>query len=104
MAILSDNECLRRLRKLWADAYRVYHNEVEDAVVLKWAHRPEHWAEHAIRSWGWSYLAAEAVVRNCRSFRTRAARAVAAKAMAATTGEDAFDPLMPTAPAREGSA
>jgi hypothetical protein len=81
MAILSDEECLKKLRKLWKEAFHL-HTDPEDSVLLNWAHHPEHWAEHAIRSWGKSYYMAEAVVRHCRSLRTRAARAVTAKALA----------------------
>jgi len=96
MATPTDAECLKRLRALWKEAFHV-HDDPEDAVVLRWAHHPESWAEHAIRSHGKSWHMAEAVVRHCRSLRTRAARAVAAKALDATTGADPFDPLMPVA-------
>jgi hypothetical protein len=102
MATLTEDDCLKRLRNLWKEAFHV-HDEPEDSVVLNWAFHPESWAEHAVRNHGKSWHMAEAVVRHCRSLRTRAARAVTAKAQSAT-GEDAFDSLIPTPPTAEGTA
>lgn len=117
MAVIPDDEILRRLRKLYKDAFHVHH-EPSDAEVLRWADAPELWAEHEIRHLGKSFHMAEAVVRNCRSLRGRARRAAEAAAgsvleltseledllklerahdeLPAAAGADPFDPLMPT--------
>lgn len=94
MAVLSDDEILRRLRKLYKDAFHIHH-EPSDADVLRWADTPELWAEQEIRHRGKSFFMAEAVVRNCRIWRVRARRAFEAAA-AAAAGADPFDPLMPS--------
>lgn len=117
MAVIPDDEILRRLRKLYQDAFHIHH-EPSDADVLRWADSPELWAEHEIRHRGKSFLVAEAVVRNCRIMRKRARRA-AEKAAADVLelreeladlvgqarladeiprGTDPFDSLIPTEP------
>lgn len=93
MAVLSDDEILRRLRKLYKDAHKLPY-EPSDIEVLRWADHPELWAEQEIRHRGKSFFMTEAVVRNCRIMRSRAHRAVEAAA-AAAAGTDPFDPLMP---------
>ena len=102
MARLSPEQCLRTLRVLYRDAFKVH--DFNDTQVLNWANSPELWAEHKIRHAEWSFYAAEAVVRNCRRLRKRAAAAVAAAP--APAGTDAFDPLMPEccAPTEEASS
>lgn len=96
MAVIPDDEILRRLRKLYQDAFHIHH-EPADADVLRWADHPELWAEHEIRHRGKSFHVCEAVVRNCRIMRSRARRAAAAIAPA-PVGTDPFDPLMPSEP------
>lgn len=93
MAVIPDDEILRRLRKLYQDAFRI-HFEPADADVLRWADAPELWAEHEIRHRGKSFHMAEAVVRNCRIMRGRARRAAEALAPL-PNGTDPFDHLMP---------
>jgi hypothetical protein len=88
---INPEACLGRLRVIYRDAFKC--PPASDAIVIAWATRPELWAEHQIRFYGWSFHAAEAVVRNCRSLVKRAALAAAPSDLAA----DPFDPLMPTA-------
>ena len=84
-----------RLSRLYRDAFKV--DPASPEHVLKWAESPELWAEHQIRFRNWSWHAVEAVVRNCRALRTRAAQAHAEGLIPAipTNGADPFDPLMP---------
>lgn len=89
---LSPEQCLAQLRVLYRDAFKI--DTFDDNSVLLWANSPELWAEHQIRHRGWGYHATEAVVRNCRILRKRAALAVLTAAPA-PAGTDAFDPLMP---------
>ena len=124
MAVIPDAEILRRLRKLYQDAFRI-RNQPSDADVLRWADSPELWAEHEIRHRGKSFHVAEAVVRNCRVMRGRARRAAdvaaaadiyndlhrraaeadeIAVAVAATIGTESFDPLVPSRPTACGGA
>lgn len=74
MSVRSPEQCLGRLRVLYRDAHKC--PPASDALVMSWATHPEAWAEQQIRHRGWSYFAAEAVVRSCRVLRTRAALAV----------------------------
>jgi hypothetical protein len=97
MAVIPDDEILRRLRKLYTDAFHIS-TEPADADVLRWAESPELWAEHEIRHRGKSFHVAEAVVRNCRIMRSRARRAVEAAGAHRLDGTDPFDALVPTEP------
>ena len=101
MPVLSPQQCLQTLRVLYRDAFKV--QDFNDTQVLTWANSPELWAEHKIRYAEWSFYAAEAVVRNCRRLRKRAAAAAAAPA---PEGTDAFDSLMPACctPTEEASS
>ena len=81
---------LHRLRKLYRDAWHC--DPDSDALVLSWAEKPEAWAEIQIRHRGWTWLATEATVRQCRQLYRRAAQAAPTP-----PGVDPFDPLMPTA-------
>jgi hypothetical protein len=65
-------ECFKKLRGLYIDANRC--EPTDDHKVIDWATHPEHWATQQIAHRGWHYLAAEAVVRQCRILRNRAAR------------------------------
>jgi hypothetical protein len=65
---LSPEQCLGRLRVLYRDA--------SDALVVAWARTADTWATYAIRHYDWSFLVAEAVVRQCRSYVKRASLAV----------------------------
>jgi hypothetical protein len=76
MAAISPPQALQRLRNLYRDAFKVAPATDQDA--LDWASHPEIWATHQIAFRGWSFLAAEAVVRQCRILRKRAAVAAAA--------------------------
>lgn len=76
MAPLTPNDCLARLRVLFRDAQRCEPHD--DHQVLSWADNPDLWATHQIAHRGWSFMAAEAVVRQCRSLRKRARQAVEA--------------------------
>lgn len=78
MATLSPQQCLQRLRQLYRDAMKVA--PINDQAVLDWAKQPELWATHQVQHRGWSYAAAEAVVRACRIYRKRAAMAAALEA------------------------
>jgi hypothetical protein len=80
MATLTPQQCLQRLRQLYRDAMSTA--PVDDAAVLSWAKQPELWATQQIQHRGWSYPAAEAVVRACRIYRKRAAIAAAEGAQA----------------------
>ena len=91
---------LARLRNLYRDAFKVPLDSVTNDAVIAWAQHPEHWATIQIRHRGWSWHAAEAVVRQCRILLKRAtiaaeAAALAAAAEAEAAGIDRFDPLMP---------
>lgn len=66
----SPEQCYRRLAALYRDAHKIEPESPE--VLLAWAHKPEIWAEHKVRYGNWSYWAAEATVRQCRSLRKRA--------------------------------
>lgn len=92
MPLVTPEHCLKRLRVLYADAFKIH--TFDDHSVILWANNPELWAEHQIRHRGWSFYAAEAVVRQCRSLRKRAALA-AGITPPISTGTDPFDPLMP---------
>lgn len=74
MAALTPKECLSRLRVLFRDAHKAH--ALDDHQILDWADHPELWATHQIAHRGWSYNAAEAVVRQCRTLRKRARLAV----------------------------
>lgn len=76
MAALTPKECLQRLRVLFRDAHKA--TPLDDHQVLNWAEHPDLWATHQIAHRGWSYLATEAVVRQCRSLRKRARQALEA--------------------------
>ncbi len=73
MATLSPQQCLQRLRQLYRDAIKV--TPANDQAVIDWAKQPELWATHQVKFRGWSYAAAEAVVRACRIYCKRAAMA-----------------------------
>jgi hypothetical protein len=75
MAPLTPAESLARLRALFRDAFKCAPSS--DAAVLEWARRPEHWATLQIQHHGWSFLACEAVVRQCRILSKRAQLAAA---------------------------
>ena len=73
MAPLTPQQALAKLRTLYRDAYK--HDPANDQVMLDWAAKPDSWATCQVRHFGWSFLAAEAVVRQCRILLPRAARA-----------------------------
>lgn len=73
MPALSPEQCLSKLRTLYRDAFKC--TPADDQAVLDWAASPESWATWQIRQFGWSFLATEAVVRQCRILHSRAARA-----------------------------
>ena len=75
---LTPQECLSRLRVLYRDAHHC--NPPSDDLTLAWARTADSWATYAIRHYGWSYIAAEAVVRHCRILIKRATLAVAGAA------------------------
>lgn len=75
MPPLTNIQALQRLRTLYRDAFKC--DPDSDEVVIRWAHAPELWAQHQIIARGWSWHAAEAVVRSCRVLRKRAAIAAA---------------------------
>lgn len=70
MAPLTPTEALRKLRTLYRDAFKCA--PANDQAVLDWARSPELWATQQIAHRGWSFPAAEAVVRQCRILRKRA--------------------------------
>lgn len=74
MAFKSNYDCLQQLRTLYRDAMKC--DPVDDESVIAWAEKPEVWATMQIAHRGWSFHAAEAVVRQCRILRNRAARAI----------------------------
>ena len=78
MAAATPEQALQRLRNLYRDAFKCA--PADDDAVISWARRPELWATHQIAHRGWSYNAAEAVVRQCRIYVRRAARAVEVQA------------------------
>lgn len=92
MAVLTPEQCLGRLRVLYRDAFKI--DTFDNNSVIAWAEHPELWAEQQIRHRGWSYWAVEAIVRQCRAYRKRAAIA-ALTAIPPIPGNDPFDPLMP---------
>jgi hypothetical protein len=73
MSPLSPEQCLSKLRALYRDAFKC--DAADDQAVLIWAKAPESWATWQVRQFGWSYLATEAVVRQCRILHSRASRA-----------------------------
>jgi hypothetical protein len=73
MSALSPKDCLSKLRALYRDAFKC--DAASEQAVLDWANSPESWATWQIRQFGWSYLATEAVVRQCRILHSRASRA-----------------------------
>lgn len=90
-------QCFRDLRALHSSAFKT-HLYADPSVVLEWANHPELWAEYQIRYRGWSFHAAESVVRQCRILRKRAALAIATYE---PTGSDPYDPLMPSRPTQQ---
>jgi hypothetical protein len=78
MAPLTPQQALAKLRTLFSDAHKA--QPQDDHQVLDWADHPELWATHQVAHRGWSYMAAESVVRQCRILRTRAHRAVEGQA------------------------
>lgn len=70
MPALSPQQCLIKLRTMYRDAHK--HAPDNDDAVLAWGKAPESWATWQIRQFGWSYLATEAVVRQCRILVKRA--------------------------------
>lgn len=74
MGFRSNLDCLQRLRALYRDAHKC--DPADDQAVLDWAIHPQAWATLQIAHRGWSFEAAEAVVRQCRILQRRAARAV----------------------------
>jgi hypothetical protein len=70
MAALSHRQCLIKLRSMYRDAYKC--DAADTQAVLDWAANPYTWATWQIRQFGWSYLATEAVVRQCRILHKRA--------------------------------
>ena len=80
MASLTPKEALQRLRILYRDAFKATPETNE--AVLDWARHPEHWATLQIQYRGWTFHAAEAVVRQCRILRKRAEIAAQQEAQA----------------------
>jgi hypothetical protein len=70
MAALSHRQCLIKLRSMYRDAFKC--EAADTQAVLDWAANPYSWATWQIRQFGWSYLATEAVVRQCRILHKRA--------------------------------
>jgi hypothetical protein len=70
MAALSHRQCLIKLRSMYRDAFKC--DAADTQAVLDWAANPHSWATWQIRQFGWSYLATEAVVRQCRILHKRA--------------------------------
>ena len=77
MAALTPEQALAKLRTLFHDAHKA--EPRDNYLVLSWAEHPELWATHQIAHRGWSYMAAEAVVRQCRILRKRALMALEAQ-------------------------
>jgi hypothetical protein len=73
MSPLTPQQCLHKLRAMYRNAFK--REATDDQAVLDWAANPESWATWQVRQFGWSYLATEAVVRQCRILHRRAARA-----------------------------
>lgn len=73
MSARTPQQCLQRLRVIYRDAMKC--DPINDDVVLTWAAAPELWATQQIAHRGWSFMAAEAVVRQCRILRRRAKQA-----------------------------
>lgn len=78
MAAITPPQALQRLRNLYREAYKCA--PANDEAVIQWARHPELWATHQIAHRGWSFPAAEAVVRQCRILVRRAARAMEGQA------------------------
>ena len=78
MAAITPPQALQRLRNLYRDAFKCAPEN--DEAVIAWARRPEQWATHQITYRGWTYMAAEAVVRQCRILVRRATRAMEVQA------------------------
>lgn len=74
MAPLTPEQCLQRLRVIYRDAFKC--QPENDEAVMCWAESPYLWATHQIRFRNWSFMATEAVVRQCRIYRKRARQAV----------------------------
>lgn len=74
LVTISPETALHRLRGLYRDAWHC--DPSSDELVLRWAEKPEAWAEIQIRHRGWSWHATEATVRACRQLYRRAARTV----------------------------
>jgi hypothetical protein len=70
MAPLSPDQCLKRLRQLYRDAMKCTPDS--DQAAIDWAYQVETWATQQIAHRGWSFQAAEAVVRSTRIIRKRA--------------------------------
>lgn len=70
MAALTPEQSLAKLRTIFRDAFKC--DPLDNHQVLDWADHPDLWATHQIAHRGWSYMAAEAVVRQCRILRKRA--------------------------------
>jgi len=73
---LSPEQCLGRLRVFYRDVLKT--PAASDALVIAWARTADTWATYAVRHYDWSFLVAEAVVRQCRSYVKRASLAVEA--------------------------
>lgn len=78
MAPRTPEQSLQFLRKLYRQAYRC--DPACNEAVIGWAESPELWATHQVRFKEWSYLATEAVVRQCRIHRKRARQAMESNA------------------------
>lgn len=67
---MTPETALNRLRKLYRDAHHC--DPASDDLVLRWAEKPELWAEHQIRFRNWTWYATEATVKLCRQLSRRA--------------------------------
>jgi hypothetical protein len=78
MAPLTPPECLGKARKLFSNAHGY---EPTDEQLIDWLSNPGSyaWAESAIRL-GWTFPAAESVIRSIRILRKRALTALHADA------------------------
>lgn len=70
----SNLQCLQQLRTLYRDANKC--EPTSDHAAIEWAEAPDVWATMQIAHRGWTFPAAEAVVRQCRILRKRAACAL----------------------------
>jgi hypothetical protein len=75
MAAIPPQQALQRLRNLYRDAFKVA--PASDDILIAWAKAPELWATQQIAHRNWSFMATEAVVRQCRILRKRAELAAA---------------------------